>query len=226
MINPRKSDIIVGVIYKHPKMDVTDFSNNFLNNLLKKINQEQKKVFLLGDFNIDLMHYNEHKLTNEFLDSLAFNSYLSYIIQPSQHTSHSRTLIANIFSNVISKDIICVNITATISDHLPQFLVSLNTFANPPSNKSVFEKDWSKFDQENFILDYLDTDWSNLLNLNEKNVDLSINNFLNAMNSLLNKYAPFKKISKYKLKLKKTLGLHLVYKNQFLLKQTFEEIHQ
>ena len=24
-------------------MDVTDFNNNFLNNLLKKINQEQKK---------------------------------------------------------------------------------------------------------------------------------------------------------------------------------------
>ena len=67
IINPRKSNIIVGVIYKHPKMDVTDFNNNFLNNLLKKINQEQKKVFLLGDFNVDLMHYNEHKPINEFL---------------------------------------------------------------------------------------------------------------------------------------------------------------
>ena len=45
IINPRKCNIIVGVIYKHPKMDVTDFNNNFLNNLLKKINQEQKKCF-------------------------------------------------------------------------------------------------------------------------------------------------------------------------------------
>ena len=43
IINPRKSNIIVGVIYKHPKMDVTDFNNN-LNNLLKKINQEQKAI--------------------------------------------------------------------------------------------------------------------------------------------------------------------------------------
>ena len=91
------------------------------------------------------MHYNEHKPTNEFLDSLASNFYLPYIIQPSRHTSHSRTpLIDNIFSNAISKDIICGNITATISDHLPQFLVSPNTFANPPSNKSeVFERGWS-----------------------------------------------------------------------------------
>ena len=103
-------------------------------------------MFLLGDFNVDLMHYNEHKPTNEFLDSLASNSYLPYIIQPSQHTSHSRTLIDNIFSNIILKDIICGNITATISDHLLQFMISPNTIANPPSNKSnAFERDWSNF---------------------------------------------------------------------------------
>ena len=117
--------------------------------------------------------HNKHKPTNQFLDSLASNSYVLYIIQPSRHTSHSRTFIDNIFSNVISKDITSGNITATISDHLPQFLVSPNTFANPLSNKSnVFERDWPKFDQGTFILDYIDIDWPNLLNLNKKNVDL------------------------------------------------------
>ena len=70
-------------------------------------------MFLLRDLNIDLMHYNEHKPTNEFLDSLASNSHLPYIIQASPHTSYSRTLIDNIFSKVISKDIISGNITAT-----------------------------------------------------------------------------------------------------------------
>ena len=46
IINPRKSNIIVGVIHKHPKMEVSDFNNNFLINLLKNINEEQKKRFL------------------------------------------------------------------------------------------------------------------------------------------------------------------------------------
>ena len=101
-------------------MEVTKFYN-ILNNLLKIINQEPKTVILLGNFNTDLKHYNEHKPTNEFLDSLASNSYLSYIIQPSLYTSHFTTLIDNIFSNVISKNIISDNITATISDYLPQF---------------------------------------------------------------------------------------------------------
>ena len=65
-------------------------------------------MFLLGDFNVDLMHYNERKPTNEFLDSLASNSYLPYIIQPSQHTSHSRTLIDNIFSKTSQKTLFVV----------------------------------------------------------------------------------------------------------------------
>ena len=68
-------------------MDATDFNKNFLNNLLKKINQEPKKVSLLGDFNCDLVLYDEHKPTNDFLDSLASNSYMPCIIRPSQHTS-------------------------------------------------------------------------------------------------------------------------------------------
>ena len=50
-VNPRKSDIIVGVIYRHPYIGLTDFNCNYLNKLLKNISKEQKSVFLLGDFN-------------------------------------------------------------------------------------------------------------------------------------------------------------------------------
>ena len=46
-------------------MDVSEF-NDILNNLLKKKNQGQKTVFLLGNFNSDLMYYNQHKSTNQF----------------------------------------------------------------------------------------------------------------------------------------------------------------
>ena len=83
-------------------MDVTEF-NNILNNLLKKL-IKNKKLFLLGDFNIVLIHYNEYKPTNEFLDSLASDLYVPNIIQPTRHASDSRNLIDNSFSNVISKD--------------------------------------------------------------------------------------------------------------------------
>ena len=49
IINPKKSNIIVGTIYRHPEMDVTEF-NNILNNILKKINQEQKNSVSFRQF--------------------------------------------------------------------------------------------------------------------------------------------------------------------------------
>ena len=66
--------------------------------------KEQKSVFLLGDFYINLLNYNEHNQTNEFFDSLTSNSFIALILQPTRITSHSNTLIDNIFSNVIDPD--------------------------------------------------------------------------------------------------------------------------
>ena len=82
-----------------------------------------------GDFCVNLLNYNEHNQTHEFLDYLASNWVIPLIFQPARITSHSNTLIENIFSNVDS-DIISGNLTATISDSLPQFLIIPNMFGN------------------------------------------------------------------------------------------------
>ena len=107
-------------------MDLADFNYNYLNKLLENISKEQKSIFLLGDFNIKLLNYNEHNQTNKFLDSLASNSFIPLILQPTRITNHSNTLIDNIFSNAIDPDIISGNLTSTISDHLPQFSIIPN----------------------------------------------------------------------------------------------------
>ena len=61
----------MGVIYTHPSMDLTNFNCNYLNKLLENISEEQKCVFLLGGFNVNLLNYNELKQTIKFLDYLA-----------------------------------------------------------------------------------------------------------------------------------------------------------
>ena len=88
-VNPKKSNIIVRVIYRHPSMDLIDFNINYLNKLLENISKEPKSYFLLGDFNVNLLNYNEHNQTNKFLDSLASNSFL--ILQPTRSISHSHS---------------------------------------------------------------------------------------------------------------------------------------
>ena len=80
IVNPRKSNIIVGVIYRHPSMDLADFNCNYLNKLLENISKEQKSIFLLGDFNVNLLNYNENNEINEFLDSLASNPFIPLIL--------------------------------------------------------------------------------------------------------------------------------------------------
>ena len=66
-----------------------------------------------------------------------------------------------------------------------------------------------------------DIDWPNILKLDEKNGNSAANNFLDAINSVLNKYASLKKVNKYELRFKKNLGLLLLFKNQYILKTNY-----
>ena len=85
--------------------------------------------------------------TNEFLDSLASNSFFPLILQATRIASHSNTLIDNIFSSIIDPVIISCNLTATVSDHLPQFAIIPNGFGNISGNKSnIYESDCLKLD--------------------------------------------------------------------------------
>ena len=88
IINPQKSNISIGCLYKHPNMDVSDFKNNYLKQIFEISSKEQKQVFLLGDFNKNLLNYDDHQPSNVFLDSLASNSFIPYILHPTRITSH------------------------------------------------------------------------------------------------------------------------------------------
>ena len=178
IINPKKSNIIVVCIYRHPNMDLNDFNNDYLIPLLVKLSKEKKTVFLLGDFNVGLSKYEQHSPANEFLDSLALSMFLPYIIQPTRVTSNSKTIIDNIFSNIISTDIISGNPTATISDHLPQFLIAPEIFRSSSISKfNYFQRDWNNVNQKNFILDYFSINWKNIINLEKNDVNHYLQSF-------------------------------------------------
>ena len=123
-------------------MDLNDLNTNYLNKLLDNVSKEQKSVFLLGDFDFNLLNYNDHNSTNKSLDSLASNSFVTYILQQTGLTSHSKTLIDNLFLNVISPEAISGNFTPIISDHLPQLMIAPNVLCNSPwHNANIFERD-------------------------------------------------------------------------------------
>ena len=127
---------------------------------------------------------------------------LTCILHPTRITALSKTLIDNIFSNHRSKEAISGNLTYTIFDHLRQFLIMSSIFSDPSSSKSnIYERSWSNFNKEEFILNYFEKDWYFILNVEKNGFNHSFDNFLLKMNGLLDKHAPFKEVSKYQLKL-------------------------
>ena len=116
------------------------------------------------------------------------------------------------------------NLTDTISDHLPQFLVAPDILSNPSYNKSnIFERDWSKFNKENITLDYFDKNWSDILQLVQQKVDLSVESFLNNMNSILVSNTPFKRVNKYKLRFKTKLWITPALQKSLSVKNLFNK---
>ena len=134
--NPKKTNIIIGCFCKHPDMNINEFNGDYLNELLDKLSKENKTIFLLGDSNINLLNYDIHPPTNEVLNSLSFHYFLPHILQPSRVTTNSKILIGNIFSNMAVPNIISGDLTSSLSDHLPQFLVAPNIFFNASYPKS------------------------------------------------------------------------------------------
>ena len=146
IINHKKSNLIVGCIYRHPAMDLNEFNDYYHNELLHKLYSERKTVILLGDFNVHLKKYHNHHSTNEFLDSLSSHLFLPHITQPTRIGDTSKTLNDNIFSNTLIENTISGNLTATITDHLRKFIIFPNIFSDPTSNKSnINERDLSNF---------------------------------------------------------------------------------
>ena len=135
LVNKNGKNTIIGCIYRHPTMDIDEFNSRHLNMALNKIANENKNIFLTGDFNIDLMKTGEDSHVDNFFEIITSNLLVPHITIPTRVTSHSKTLIDNIFSNSLHfSQGISGNITTSISDHFPQFLIIPTESFKAPKN--------------------------------------------------------------------------------------------
>ena len=174
----------IGCIYKYPKSAIDEFNNQFLSPMLEKVSFENKEVYLIGDFNINILNYKSNQQTADFLKNMHSSSLVPYITLPSRITPRSKTLIDNTFFNE-------VNEVTDILDHHAQFLITHKILENNP-NKVTLRRSYKIFNNELFKNDLLKTDWESLLKTNLKDVDFSFEQFLLKVNNLLDMHAPFK----------------------------------
>ena len=122
-INLKGKNLIIGCIYRHPSMNPNEFIDVFMLDLPQEISKEEKTVMVMDDFNVDLLKYDTNADSIAFLDSMYTNFYLPSITTPTRVTTHSKTLIDNVFLNNTEDGLISGNIILTFSDHFPQFLL-------------------------------------------------------------------------------------------------------
>ena len=100
-----------------------------------------KKIYISGDFNFDLLKSTSHPDTADFYNKMSSNLLLPSIIIPTKINTKNDTLIDNIFSNQVNPDLISGNLTVNFSDgHLPSFVIIPKPNQNHvPKKQSVYE---------------------------------------------------------------------------------------
>ena len=124
IINIKSKNIIIGCIYRHPHYNSLQEFTQYMINTLLKLNKENKEIYICGDFNIDLLKYDEDIVAQEFYNLMTSNGFIPQITLPTRITDSSMTLIDNIYSNMFLNNTFRGNDIIEIADHLLQVVIN------------------------------------------------------------------------------------------------------
>ena len=185
-------NLICAVLYRHPSGKPEDFTKH-LYSTLDKISKEKKLCLFMGDFNINLLNFEDCQITEEFINTIVSCDFLPHILQlPTRITDHTATLIDNIFFNSNEFFSISGNLVCDLTDHVPNFLF-INTLSWTSNNGARYSRDYSTVVQEDRLLDVQAIEWENMFK--DKDINQTFDSFYSAINTTIDKHAPLKKLS-------------------------------
>ena len=128
-ISKNNKKYIIGGIYRHPNNDISNFSK-LLDEKLTNLTESKAITIIVGDLNIDLTKFKEHRPTEDYLNGLIVNNFIPVITVPTRITAKTASLIDHIYyNNGYREDEMIItggNIYLDITDHLPNFIFISN----------------------------------------------------------------------------------------------------
>ena len=171
--NSKEKNIIIGLIYRPPNTQIDSFYGD-LESVFDTLSPENKILYLMGDFNIDLLSQNNNH--ERFLQVAYSNACYPHISKPTRIDTRSSTLIDNIFSNIYDADVTSGLLYSEISDHLPIFVIcNTNMFNININNSTTFRKETAQ-NIESFKNDLTIEDWSAVYSQQNANIAYEIFN--------------------------------------------------
>ena len=195
--NKNSKNIICGCVYRHPRNDMDDFLL-YMENVLKQCQEENKELYICGDFNIDLLKIDSVGSYLKFYNILNTHGLLPFIIHPSRVVEGQiPSLIDNIFSNNYQQYILSGNIYLTLSEHFSQFASVIREKIDV-RKISMFGRNYSKFSEDHFRDDVSIQRWKQ--DSNDANILMS--DFIWRLDGCAERHAPIKKLSPPEIKLR------------------------
>ena len=192
-------NIVVGTVYKPPNRDVYLFINE-MDLILNKLRLENKGVYIMGDYNINLLNADNHLPTSEFVDMMYSYGLLPLINKPTRVSNKgSCTLIDNIFCNEFYNKSEFLNgiFYSDISDHFPVFSILINTNYKSNTEQENMKRLYNDCNMQAFSRMISSIDWNFVLLCN--NAIESFSAFYDKFVDCYNQCFPLKKFKvKYK----------------------------
>ena len=114
-------NIVCGIIY--PQHNSPYYFLTCLDKTIEKMVSDDKDVYIMGDFNIDLLKCESSQISQDFLLSLR-SCYLIPTVDKPVRVHRTATLIDNIFVNNPDQLVASGNIISDISDNFSQFCIT------------------------------------------------------------------------------------------------------
>lgn len=157
-----KKDLIIGVLYRPPNTDVIKF-NEQLGEVLDVVKRENKDLYIMGDFNINLLEAENHPPSADFIDTLFANHIFPLISKPTRITKDKASLIDNIFHNNLGDNEQINGILFTeISDHFPIFTINLDTNIDSRTGYDI-KRNYNSNNVDKFCQNIQQFDWQEIL---------------------------------------------------------------
>ena len=153
-------NIVIGTIYRPPGHDIDNF-NLEINKILDKLHKENKTIYIMGDYNINLLNSDTHSPTGHFLDLMYSNMLFPLITRPTRVTAHSATLIDSIFTNnTNSSGSLTQGVFVTdITDHYPIFHIN-HELTYEIADEIIVKRIYNSKNMREFSETLSHTDWS------------------------------------------------------------------
>ena len=180
-------DKIIGNVYRPNTAPLADLQQaieihqQIIDKILNNKNHAKCDIQILGDFNVNLLSYETHGLTNTYINNLISKSFLPLITLPTRIKQQSATLIDHIWTNQICSNYNTGIIINSLSDHFPVFYIEETKQPKAKLPETVTRNINCKTIPP-FCKLLQSTSWHNVVN--ESNPKIAFDNFFEKINGV------------------------------------------